>query len=136
LLERFTPLYGKNLLEIGSGFDTNLGTWIKKYALDWYGTERDTEGFGSFFNVSREIFAANGLNPDRFIRVTDDTLPFRSASFDIVYSANVFEQTDWACFVVCAQAHYSIYLIARANSIREHIDAFMQLALVMRSSVY
>jgi hypothetical protein len=34
LLELFTPLQGKKLLEIGSGFGTNLATWIKRYELD------------------------------------------------------------------------------------------------------
>ena len=94
LLERFTQLSGKKLLEVGSGFGTNLATWIKKYDLDGYGTERDTEGFASSFKASRELFAANGINPDRIIRVTDDALPFEDASFDVVYSGNVLEHTE------------------------------------------
>ncbi len=94
LLERFTQLQGKKLLEIGSGYGTNLGTWIKKYNLDGYGTERDTEGFGSSFKASRELFAANGIDPDRIIRVADDFLPFSDASFDVVYSGNVLEHTE------------------------------------------
>jgi len=94
LLERFTPLGGKKLLEIGSGFGTNLGIWIKKYSLDGYGTERDTEGFGSSYRASRELFKANGLDPERIIRVSDDTLPFPDASFDVVYSGNVLEHTE------------------------------------------
>lgn len=94
LLERFTQLSGKKLLEVGSGFGTNLATWIKKYDLDGYGTERDTEGFASSFKASRELFAANGINPDRIIRVTDDALPFEDASFDVVYAGNVLEHTE------------------------------------------
>lgn len=94
LLERFTPLRGKKLLEIGSGYGTNLGTWIKKFDLDGYGTERDTEGFGSSFQASRELFAANGLDPERIIRVSDDALPFPDASFEIVYCGNVLEHTE------------------------------------------
>jgi cyclopropane fatty-acyl-phospholipid synthase-like methyltransferase len=70
LLERYTPLQGKKLLEIGSGYGTNLATWIKAYELDGYGTERDAEGFGSSFKASRELFVANGLDPERIIRVT------------------------------------------------------------------
>ena len=85
---------GKKLLEVGSGFGTNLATWIKKYDLDGYGTERDTEGFASSFKASRELFAANGINPDRIIRVTDDALPFEDASFDVVYAGNVLEHTE------------------------------------------
>ena len=94
ILESFTPLHGKKLLEIGSGFGTNLATWIKKYDLDGHGTERDTEGFASSFKASRELFVANGLDPDRIIRVTDDALPFSDASYDIVYSGNVLEHTE------------------------------------------
>jgi SAM-dependent methyltransferase len=94
LLERFVPLRGKKLLEIGSGFGTNLGTWMRKYALDGYGTERDTEGFGSSFKASRELFGANGLDPERIVLVADDTLPFPNGSFDVVYSGNVLEHTE------------------------------------------
>jgi SAM-dependent methyltransferase len=94
LLEGFTQLQGSKLLEIGSGFGTNLATWIKRYDLDGYGTERDTEGFGSSLKGSRELFAANGINPDRIIRVTDDALPFEDASFDVVYAGNVLEHTQ------------------------------------------
>lgn len=94
LLESFTPLNGKKLLEIGSGFGINLATWIKRYALDGYGTERDAEGFSSSLKASLELFAANGLDPERIIRVTDDHLPFEDASFDIVYAGNVLEHTE------------------------------------------
>jgi len=74
LLEQFTPLDGKKLLEIGSGYGTNLATWIKRYHLDGFGTERDAEGFGDSYKASRELFAANGLDPERIIPVTNDTL--------------------------------------------------------------
>ncbi len=94
VLERFVPLQGKKVLEIGSGFGMNLATWIKRYQLDGYGTERDTEGFGSSFKASRELFAANGLDPERIIRVTDDILPFSDSTFDIVYAGNVLEHTE------------------------------------------
>jgi SAM-dependent methyltransferase len=94
LLETFTSLQGKKLLEIGSGFGTNLATWIKRYHLDGFGTERDTEGFSSSFKASRVLFAANGLDPERIIRVNGDTLPFEDASFDIVYAGNVLEHTE------------------------------------------
>ncbi len=93
-LEVFTPLRGKKLLEIGAGYGINLATWMKHHALDGYGTERDAEGFGNSFEASRELFAANGLDPERIIRVSDDILPFQDASFDVVYSANVLEHTE------------------------------------------
>jgi SAM-dependent methyltransferase len=94
LLENFTLLHGKKLLEIGSGYVTKLATWIKHYELDGFGTERDAEGFGSSFNASRELFAANGLSPERIVRVKDDILPFADASFDVVYARNVLEHTE------------------------------------------
>lgn len=94
LLERFTPVHGKKLLEIGSGYGTNLAVWTKIYGLDSYGTERDAEGFGDSFRGSSEIFKANGLDPNRIVRVVDDKLPFPDGSFDIVYSQNVLEHTE------------------------------------------
>jgi len=94
LLETFTPLRGKKLLEIGSGYGTNLAVWTKIYGLDSYGTERDAEGFGDSLRGSIELFRANGLDPDRIIRVVDDSLPFPDDSFDIVYAGNVLEHTE------------------------------------------
>jgi SAM-dependent methyltransferase len=94
LLNAYTPMQGKKLLEIGSGFGANLATWIRKYSLDGYGTERDAEGFGSSFRASRELFAANGLDPERIVRVDSDALPFADASFDIVYAGSVLEHTE------------------------------------------
>ena len=94
LLETFVPLHGKKLLEIGSGYGTNLAVWTKMYGLDSYGTERDAEGFGDSFRGSNEIFRANGLDPNRIIRVADDSLPFPDASFDVVYAGNVLEHTE------------------------------------------
>lgn len=36
LLERYTTMRNKKLLEIGSGFGTNLAMWIKLYEVDGY----------------------------------------------------------------------------------------------------
>lgn len=94
ILERFVSPQGKKLLEIGTGFGINLATWIKKYDLDGYGTERDSEGFASSLQASHQLFTANGLDPNRIFGVTNDTLPFDDASFDIVYSRNVLEHTQ------------------------------------------
>lgn len=94
ILEAYTPLHGKKLLEIGCGFGTNLATWIKQYELDAYGTERDTEGFSYSLQAASILFAANGLDASRIIRVTTDQLPFEDASFDVVYSGNVLEHTE------------------------------------------
>jgi SAM-dependent methyltransferase len=94
LIERYTPLSNKKLLEIGSGFGTNLAVWIKSYNVDGYGTEPDGVGFGTSFSASRELFVANGIDPERIIPVKGETLPFADASFEIVYSANVLEHTQ------------------------------------------
>lgn len=94
IIERFVSLEGKKLLEIGSGYGVNLAAWIKKYHVDGYGTERDAEGFASSIAASKELFAANGLDPSRIVRVGDNVLPFEDCSFDIVYSRNVLEHTD------------------------------------------
>lgn len=94
ILERFVSLRGKKLLEIGSGYGVNLATWIKKYQLDGYGTERDTEGFASSLKASRELFTANGLDSSRIVQATDDRLPFGDCTFDVVYAGNVLEHTE------------------------------------------
>jgi SAM-dependent methyltransferase len=94
LLAQYTPMQGKKLLEIGSGFGINLATWIKLYGLDGYGTERDAVGFSSSFRASRELFSANQLDPERIIGVAGDMLPFADAKFDIVYAGNVLEHTE------------------------------------------
>lgn len=94
LLERYAPLNNKKVLEIGSGFGTNLAIWIKSYDVDGYGTEPDGIGFGTSFSASRELFAANGIDPERIIPVKGEILPFPDASFEIVYSANVIEHTE------------------------------------------
>ena len=94
LLERYTPLNNKKVLEIGSGFGTNLAVWIKSYQVDGRGTEPDGVGFGTSFSASQELFVANGIDPERIIGVRGETLPFEDASFDIVYSSNVLEHTE------------------------------------------
>jgi len=94
LLGRFEPLRNKKLLEIGSGFGINLATWIKSYQVDGYGAEPDGTGFGTSFSSSRELFVANGIDPERIQPAKGENLPFEDASFEIVYSANVLEHTE------------------------------------------
>jgi SAM-dependent methyltransferase len=76
------------------GFATNLAIWIQSYHADGYGTEPDGVGFGESFSASRELFAANMIDPERIIPVKGETLPFPDEFFDIVYSANVLERTE------------------------------------------
>ncbi len=94
LLGRYEPRDNKKLLEIGSGFGTNLTMWIKSYQVDGYGTEPDGVGFGTSFSSSRELFIANGIDPKRISPARGENLPFEDASFQIVYSANVLEHTE------------------------------------------
>ncbi len=93
ILERYTTLTSKKLLEIGSGFGTNLAVWIRHFDVDGYGIEPDGEGFRSSYDASQQLFAANHLDPSRLTRGVGESLPYADQSFDIVYSANVLEHT-------------------------------------------
>jgi ubiquinone/menaquinone biosynthesis C-methylase UbiE len=94
ILQRYVPLHGKRVLEIGSGFGTNLADWIKRFAIDGHGVEPGSTGFDSAVYGSRRLFAANGLDPERLVNAGGEALPFDDESFDVVYSANVLEHTE------------------------------------------
>ncbi len=93
MLTRYTPIEGRKLLEIGSGFGVNLAVWIKHFHVDGYGAEPGGEGFQGGFQASKNLFRVNGLDPDRVVDACGEELPFSDRSFDIVYSANVLEHT-------------------------------------------
>ncbi len=93
ILRRYTSLESKKLLEVGSGFGTNMAVWIKCFHVDAYGTEPGGEGFNQGYLASQKLFAANGIDPDRVVNSPGESLPFADDSFDIVYSANVLEHT-------------------------------------------
>jgi ubiquinone/menaquinone biosynthesis C-methylase UbiE len=93
-LGRLAPIEGKKLLEVGSGYGTNLAVFIKDFGVDGYGIEPDGEGFGRSFTSSRELFAANGLDPERIVAATGEALPFPEATFDLVYSSYVLEHVQ------------------------------------------
>lgn len=92
-LSRYTPLEGKRTLEIGSGFGTNLAVWIKEFSVDGFGVEPSGVGFEQGFDASRQLLLANGIDPQRVVSGTGESLPFPDESFDITYSANVLEHT-------------------------------------------
>jgi SAM-dependent methyltransferase len=92
--DRQVSLRGKKVLEIGSGFGTNLAACIADFGADGYGVEPSGVGFGQGFVASRKLFAANGLDPERIVNSTGESLPFPNESFDVVYSANVLEHTQ------------------------------------------
>jgi SAM-dependent methyltransferase len=94
LLARFVPLNGNTkLLEIGSGFGTNLAIWLQEFGIDGYGVEPTSPGFDAGIVASRILFSANGLDPARIFETPGESLPFPDGTFDVVYSANVLEHT-------------------------------------------
>src|SRR5947207_8476475 len=54
ILQRYTSLEGKKLLEIGSGFGTNLAVWLRHFGADAYGVEPGGEGFNQGYIASRK----------------------------------------------------------------------------------
>jgi SAM-dependent methyltransferase len=94
IIKRYTRLESAKLLEVGSGFGTNLAVWLRHFKVDAYGVEPGGEGFNQGYLASRRLLAANGLDPERVINSGGETLPFPDESFDIVYSANVLEHTE------------------------------------------
>jgi len=94
MLDSAAGLRGKKVLEIGSGYGTNLAVWIREFGIDGYGVEPASLGFEKSFLAPREIFERNGLEPSRIIDAQGEALPFEDACFDIVYSANVPEHTS------------------------------------------
>jgi ubiquinone/menaquinone biosynthesis C-methylase UbiE len=94
ILQRYAAMRGTRLLEVGSGCGMNLVVWIRDYGVEGYGIEPGGFGFESSLRVSRELLAANGLNPSRIQDAAGESLPYADASFDIVYSANVLEHTQ------------------------------------------
>jgi SAM-dependent methyltransferase len=82
------------LLEIGSGFGTNLAIWLREFGIDGYGVEPTSPGFDAGFVASRILFSANGLDPERIFETPGENLPFPDGTFDVVYSANVLEHTS------------------------------------------
>jgi SAM-dependent methyltransferase len=94
LLAKFVPLNGNTkLLEIGSGFGTNLAIWLQEFGIDGYGVEPTSPGFDAGIVASRILFSANGLDPARIFETPGESLPFPDGTFDVVYSANVLEHT-------------------------------------------
>ena len=94
LLARFAPLDANTkLLEIGSGFGTNLAIWLREFGVDGYGVEPTSPGFDAGLVASKILFSANGLDPERILETSGESLPFPDATFDVVYSANVLEHT-------------------------------------------
>lgn len=93
IIRRYIPIEGKKVLEVGSGFGTNLAVWIKHFRVDGYGVEPGGVGFNQGFLGSQKLLVANGIDTNRILNSDGESLPFPDESFDIVYSANVLEHT-------------------------------------------
>lgn len=93
VLQRIVSLQGKRVLEIGAGCGVMHIVWSKKFGIDGYAIEPEQEGFGESAAIARDLIAANGLDPERIIGATGESLPFKDNHFDIVYSSNVLEHT-------------------------------------------
>ncbi len=91
VLEDYTPLKGKKVLEIGTGCGVNHIVWQKKYGINGWGVEPEGEGFENSASVARDLIRANGLDPARIKNAPGEAMPFPNGSFDIVYSSNVLE---------------------------------------------
>lgn len=87
-------LSGAKVLEVGAALGVNLVVWTRKHGARMTGVEPDGEGFGQSLALSRDLLAANGLDPNMARAGRGEALPFEDASFDIVYSANVLEHVD------------------------------------------
>ena len=94
VLQRYTTLSGRDVLEIGAGLAMNMIIWSQTEGANVTGIEPDGPGFDSSFKLARELAQANGLDPARIVNAVGEDIPFPDASFDIVYSANVLEHTN------------------------------------------
>ena len=94
ILINFIPLENKKVLEIGSGFGMNLVVWTKKYNIDGYGIEPDSEGFQASYKISKRLLKLNNLDENKIINATGEKIPFPDNEFDIIYSLNVLEHVQ------------------------------------------
>ena len=87
-----TPLEGKRILEVGSGYG-GFVTVALRNGLDAYGVEPG-EQFQGAYDVSVELLADNGFDAERISRGVGEAMPFPDESFDVVYSCNVVEHVE------------------------------------------
>jgi len=91
LIEDYVEIQG-NFLEVGSGFG-GLVTYINNYFSDKctaIGIEPSADSYKGTMACTKVLAAANNIQ-NRFIAAQGEGLPFKSNSFDIVYSTSVLE---------------------------------------------
>src|SRR5438876_5415976 len=66
-LDEYVSLYGKKVLEIGSGFGVSLAIMLKEFGADAVGAEPASEGFDASFQAARTLLIENGLDSNRLV---------------------------------------------------------------------
>jgi ubiquinone/menaquinone biosynthesis C-methylase UbiE len=96
LIERYfgRSIRGARILEIGAGYGLFIGITNLQYGADTFGIEPGSEGFGGSFEMGQRILLDNAVDARRLVEGVAEELPFQDASFDIVYSTNVFEHVQ------------------------------------------
>jgi len=93
IIMKYTELKGK-FLEVGSGFG-GLVTYLNlRYEnLQAFGIEPSADAYTGTLACTKTLAAANGIQ-NRYIAARGEEIPFRSNSFDIVYSTSVLEHVQ------------------------------------------
>src|SRR4051794_33665693 len=67
ILSRYIEPAGKKVLELGSGYGTNLIVWANGFGMDMTSAEPESEGFLETVDVSKELCRLNGVDPGRIV---------------------------------------------------------------------
>ncbi len=94
LLSRSTPLQGRRILEVGSGWGGLVVRGRVAYGLEIFGLEPSRAEFSSAWTVSRALLQAFSVPDHVIVNGRGEAMPFADASFDVVYSTNVLEHVD------------------------------------------
>ncbi|MBN2037171.1 MAG: methyltransferase domain-containing protein [Chitinispirillaceae bacterium] len=96
LLKKKLPshdLSGKKFLELGSGAGIVNIVSRKKYGMDAWGLEPDSNS-GGMLEIGKQVLLDNGLSNECLLAGKGECLPFENNTFDIVFSENVLEHVD------------------------------------------
>lgn len=90
-LRRYVDPYGKQILEVGSGYGYLIAKGHKEYGWNIWGIEPGADAFNSAFRISQELLALLKIPAHFIVNAVGENIPFSDESFDIVYSTNVLE---------------------------------------------